>query len=358
MKTILVPTDYSQEGHNALLWAMEIAQIAKAQIVLFHAFYQPVSYPYDKDYSAVVNELERQHNEKLEAYLSQTRLSLRNSISISFKSRVEAGALEGSKSQLSKSGFHTIETDNASARKAEVQIRCVCKLGFAFDQILKAIDVHRVDLVVMGMKGIGALHMALLGRTTLHVMRDANVPVLAVPLHARFQGFKSIVFAADLFSLPSTAVLEALRQVVKLFNSHLQVLHLYHGNSLVIEKKKALAALDTLDRALYDLSFEVVFEQQEAVAEGVRGFVQEQQADLLVLIPQKHPFLERLLDTSVTRKMLTNPITPLLALPPDIHDKWGAAHNEGIGKTAASKERIPDALYAYHENITHSHRLF
>jgi len=204
--------------------------------------------------------VERQHNEKLEAYLSQTRLSYRNKLSVRFKSTAKAGKQEVRELQLSKSGFHTVEMDNASTRKAEVKIRCVCKLGFAFDQLIKAIDVHRVDLVVMGMRGTGALRMALLGRTTLHVMREATVPVLAVPLHARFQGFHSIVFAADLFKLPTSAVLDFLREFVKLFNSHLQVLHLYHENSLVVEKKKALAALDTLDCELYDINYEVVFE--------------------------------------------------------------------------------------------------
>jgi len=48
MKTILVPTDYSKEGHDALLFAMEIAHVTDAQIVLFHAFYQPISCPLDK----------------------------------------------------------------------------------------------------------------------------------------------------------------------------------------------------------------------------------------------------------------------------------------------------------------------
>ena len=65
------------------------------------------------------------------------------------------------------------------------------------------------------------------------------MPVLAVPLHAPFEGFKSVIFAADLFRLPTNAVLQALRQFVKLFNSHLQVLHLYHENSLEKEKENA-----------------------------------------------------------------------------------------------------------------------
>ena len=321
MKRILVPTDYSQDAHDTLLYALEVACLTGAEIVLLHAFYQPISYPLGQDYSAVVNELEREKTMQLEAYAHKVRRSVLGDFSLDFTSVAETGARE--KGTLSKSGFHTVALDRMTARKAEVKIRCVCKFGFAPDEILKAADVYQVDLVVMGMRGDGALRRALLGRTTLHVMREAIVPVLAVPLHAPFEGFRSVIFAVDLFRLPTSAVLQALRKFVKLFNSHLQVLHLYHENSLEKEKEKALAALSLLDFQLHDLHFEVDFKQVEDIAAGIQRYVQEQQADLLVLVPQKHPFLERLLGKSLTQTVWSTADVPILALPGGIKEKVG-----------------------------------
>jgi len=319
MKRILVPTDYSQDAHDTLLYALEMACLTGSEIVLLHAFYQPISCPFGQDYSAVVNELERQKTKKLEAYAHKVRQSILGDFSLEFTSVAETRTRE--EGALSKSGFHTVELDRTPARKAEVKIRCVCKFGFAPEEILKAADVHQVDLVVMGMRGDGALRRALLGRTTLQVMREATVPVLAVPLHAPFEGFKSVIFAADLFRLPTSAVLEALRQFVKLFNSHLQVLHLYHESSLEREKEKALAVLNLLDFQLYDLHYEVAFKQGEDIAAGIQRYVQEQQADLLVLVPQKHPFLERLLGKSLTQKVWSTSAVPILALPGGMIEK-------------------------------------
>ncbi|GAA4436912.1 hypothetical protein GCM10023188_30520 [Pontibacter saemangeumensis] len=313
MKTILVPTDFSQDAHDTLLYATEIASVTGSKIVLFHAFYQPLSLSYSQDFTTAVNELERERTEELEAYAERFKAYAFDNFSVRFQSTLDTGVQR--ETPVTKSGFHHVEVDNAAAKRAGVDIRCVCKFGFAFDEILKAVDVHRADLVVMGMRGEGALRRALLGRTTINVMRDAKVPVLAVPLGCRFMGFEAVVFAADLFKLPPNTVFEFLRGFVKQFASRLQILHLYHENSLQQEKEKALASLDILDRQLFDINYKVVFQKEKDFAEGVTNFVQEQQASLLVLVPQKHPFLEELLSRSLTQKIMAKAFLPLLALP-------------------------------------------
>lgn len=313
MKTILVPTDFSQDAHDTLLYATEIASVTGSKIVLFHAFYQPLSLSYSQDFTTVVNELERERTEELEAYADRFKAYAFDNFSVRFQSAADPGAQR--ESPLTKSGFHHVEIEKAAAKRAGVEIRCVSKFGFAFDEILKAVDVQRADLVVMGMRGEGALRRALLGRTTINVMRDAKVPVLAVPLGCRFSGFQTVVFAADLFKLPPNPAFEFLRGFVKQFGSTLQILHLYHENSLQQEKEKALASLDLLDRQLFDLNYKVVFQKERDFADGVTRFVQEQQAGLLVLVPQKHPFLEELLSRSLTQKIMAKAFLPLLALP-------------------------------------------
>lgn len=42
MKTILVPTDFSKIARNAIDYAVEIAKLTKAKLVLFHVYHVPV----------------------------------------------------------------------------------------------------------------------------------------------------------------------------------------------------------------------------------------------------------------------------------------------------------------------------
>lgn len=52
--------------------------------------------------------------------------------------------------------------------------------GVPFEEILKCIDVERVDLVIMGNKGRSNLASTLFGSTAEKVFKYANVPVVSV----------------------------------------------------------------------------------------------------------------------------------------------------------------------------------
>lgn len=111
MKTILVPTDYSENAHNALLYAIDLAKATGSNIVLFHAFYQPLSYPYHMDFSTVVHELEREKAKKLEAYVHEARESLFADFSLRFLTTIPTDAAEAENRQLTKSEYHRVVID-------------------------------------------------------------------------------------------------------------------------------------------------------------------------------------------------------------------------------------------------------
>ena len=52
--------------------------------------------------------------------------------------------------------------------------------GVPFEEILKCIDVERVDLVIMGNKGRSNLASTLFGSTAEKVFKYSNVPVVSV----------------------------------------------------------------------------------------------------------------------------------------------------------------------------------
>lgn len=286
MKNILVPIDYSEDSKNALSYALEIARITGSEIILFYAFYPIVSPPATYDVADVVLALEEARTKDLATFASKTMLELAKKSDQSDKDP----------------GYD------------KVSIRSVAKMGTAFELIVKAIDRYKVDLVIMGMQGGGAISQAILGSTTISVIQAGLVPVLAIPKGVPYSPFKSVVFAVNLKKLPATADLHMLRAFSLAYEAQLHVLHLYRN----IEQRAtfdAFPALKAISEKLEDVPYKAAFDVTEDVAAGIQRFIQEKEADLLVMLPQKHNFIERLFDRSITGKITAHPSVPLLALP-------------------------------------------
>jgi len=64
------------------------------------------------------------------------------------------------------------------------RLRTVVTEGTPADQILETAGRQHADLIVLGTRGAGNVARMLLGSTTERVLRDARVPVLAVPAGA------------------------------------------------------------------------------------------------------------------------------------------------------------------------------
>lgn len=296
MKTILAPIDYSENSQNALTYAFHVAKAANAEVILFHAFYPIVSPPAAYDVTDVILALEEAKARELAEFAEKTKRD------ISPASEAKAYKMKAQAVAIQPSDF------------ADVKISCVTRMGGSYEQILKAIEEYNADLVVMGMQGGEVIRQALLGSTTISVMQESRVPVLAVPHGIPFRQFESVVFAADLGKMPATADLRMLRDFVKEFNARLQVLHL-HQNSAQQASFDGQKALEMLTGKLQDINFSVSLELQKDIAKGIQQYINEKQADLLVMIPQKHNIFERLLDRSITGKITAHPLVPLLALP-------------------------------------------
>ncbi|MHC2993476.1 hypothetical protein OB13_18555 [Pontibacter sp. HJ8] len=286
MKTILVPIDYSDNSQNALSYALETARMTGSEIILFHAFFPVTSPPAAYDVADVVLALEEARKIELAAFARTTRQELAGKANI----------------------------PNGTTGYDKISIRSVAKMGTAFELILKALEEYQVDLVIMGMQGGGYISQAVLGSTTISVMQASLVPVLAIPKGVTFTPFKSVVFAVNLSKLPAGIDLHLLRDFLLACEAKLHVLHLYRNKEQQV-KFDARPALENIAGKLEGVSYEVSFDVVEDVAAGIQQFIQEKGADLLVLLPQKHTFIERLLDKSITGRITAHPLVPLLALP-------------------------------------------
>lgn len=82
----------------------------------------------------------------------------------------------------------TVETQAADrlrdgvspAVRAQINVRDVVRVGRPYEVVIAVAEQERADLIVMGVRGRGAAHLALFGSTTNQVIRRAVCPVLTL----------------------------------------------------------------------------------------------------------------------------------------------------------------------------------
>ena len=140
IRTILVPTDFSEHADYALTWALQMAADAQAKLVLFHVAVpiSPLAFPDS-------------------VYLPELR-------------RVETDMLAEAEKRLAecagKQGSHPV---GVATRVAG---------GDPVSEICQAVDREHVDLIIMGSHGRTGLAHVLLGSIAERVIRQASCPVL------------------------------------------------------------------------------------------------------------------------------------------------------------------------------------
>src|SRR5687767_1360079 len=123
MKTILVPTDFSEASQNALDYAAEIAKPLKAKLILFHAYHLPI---------------------------------VSGQMPVNLPSEVE----------IEKETMDILRRMGQALHKKhgpKIHVAIVSKLGLAVDLINELVKANNIDLIVMGMQGGGLITQKLIG---------------------------------------------------------------------------------------------------------------------------------------------------------------------------------------------------
>lgn len=276
MKKILVPTDFSGNAKHAFLYAVEIAKLTGAEILLLHAnrqsaFALPVS-----EYYVIEKSMEDEYHEAAVRSLNEMLEIVKvENPAVSINGRVAEGAL--------------------------------------YEVIRKVAIEESVDLVVMGTKGTDSASDFFVGSNTEKVVRTAPCAVLAVPENEHLFNLKTVVFPSTLSheQLPAFQKLASLQAVI-----HFEVKLLYINNPLGVSD----SVLDANKMRLCDLSHlkvsdlqvtNDVFNEEKAIL----AFAQKEEADLIVMATHQRQGLSHLLFGSLTEDTVSHSDVPVLCVP-------------------------------------------
>lgn len=273
MKTIIVATDLSKDANNALEFAASLAKCIDAKIVLYNSFMLPTH---------AANTL------------------------------IPASGIE-----------KMLESNNASLQYAALRISCtydiktewVSNLGNVEEELDAQVKKYNADLVVLGMRG-NSLDQKLFGNTTTSVIRHARYPVLVIPQNVQFKGIHRILFACDNNCKFAFRTLKMLNEVASDLNAEVQVLHVEKARKMAEEPALAEASVTAeIEDNLTGVNHTYRDMDGYGVVKGIERGVEDFNADLLVMVPQKYGFWDSLTHQSKTCAMAARSKVPLLSIP-------------------------------------------
>jgi len=270
--TIIAATNFSAIANNAVTYAAGLAKSANASLILFNSF-------------------------QLDIHSANSHISA-----------------EAMQKQLDKASerLKTLGRDIAGAFNIEVS--CFCSYSFLEDELSSLIELHNAELVVMGMAE-RSFEQELMGNSTTSVIKNLNTPVLAVPLNARFQNIKKILYACDTLSFSSIKRFSWLRSIVGNLGAEVEFFSVDAKLDDLKQEQDRLLLSSTLEEEFQQVKYLYKTVKSNAVINEIKKEINIYNADILVMVPQKYGFWDSLVHKSKTRIMAAGLDIPLLSFP-------------------------------------------
>ena len=277
MKKILVPTDFSEEAHNAFDVAVMIARNTGAQIKVLHV----IEMAETSNFSAMgvpssTSNFEQLYILKL---MEQTKIRMRDLLNLAANSGVEI--------------TQEVDVDRLPSK------------------VQRVVTEENIDLIVMGSKGSSGFEEMLVGSNTEKVVRYATCPVLTIKHRHRHFDARNIVFASD-FTNEADKKVETVKYFQQLFKARLHLLYVNtpggFGGTREIQDRLAKFAERN---GLQDFTINIYSDTEEEP--GIIHFANEIAADLIMLATHGRTGLSHFFRGSIAEDLINHSYKPVLS---------------------------------------------
>lgn len=256
MKKILVPSDFSENSTEALIYAIGIAKKEKAKIILLHTW--TILY-----------------------HISDIP-------TLSYVSEEPRAAEAYAREQLDRLCKEITEL-------CDVPHEAIIRQGTVVDTILDIIKEKEIDLVIMGTRGATGLQEIFIGSNTAKVIRKAHCPVLAIPAGCIFNDLKKIIYATN-YQTSDFNALKRIAAIARPYNAEITLLHItdeYYSPEGAEILLKAFTQKVKEKTNYYHFTFHLIYGSD--VNQKLDEYVQKKHADLFVMSTMHRNILDRLL---------------------------------------------------------------
>jgi len=276
MKTILLPTDFSNNSLNAINFAMNVFKEIECTFYVLNV-------------------------QKASSFVSDDLMTASPSMNL-YQSLIEV-----SKKSLS----NLIQNIESKFKNPKHQFNPIVDYDNFIDSLNQVCEVNKVDLIVMGTKGASGLEKVIFGSNTVRVMQRAKTPVLAIPNNYKFKRFSRVAFLSNYLTEYKKEDLLTFLDLISSNNSIINVLHVSQGKVLTKDQEQNITLLDNsfakFSHTFIDLKGEDVYKE-------VNDFIKLNEINLLAMVNRKHSFFERFLSIQKVEDFGFNIDIPFLVM--------------------------------------------
>lgn len=270
MKTVLVATDFSSASLNAANYAADMALAINANVHLLHVYQTPVIY---LEVPVAVNT----EDIKREAEKSMNRL------------REELIRRMGSK----------------------LKIDSEVLMGSFFPELESVCNRITPYTVVMGSQGTTAAERVFFGEHATYAMKHLQWPLITVPVGAVFLSIKKIALACDFHIAVDSIPIEQIKLLVNDFDATLNVINA--GKQGEFDPEIVFES-GLLEEKLAPVEPHFNFISETDADKGILEFAENNNVDLLIVLPKPHGLFDRLVHKSHINQLVRHSPVPVMAL--------------------------------------------
>lgn len=282
---MLIATDFSPAATHAAEYACCLASYTGQDLLLIHVFSVPRPMVAEGTAMLISDLYERAEAESLSSL---------DALKVHLMREISANAID--------TGFMP-------------EISVVSVIGKAEMTIQSFFSEHEISMVVLGINPGRRNLPRLMGSILHHLIKRGVMPLLLVPANYCFKPVKRIVFSSNL--LASEIVLMAMvNHILSAFNSELLIFH--HSQSDDEQSSPLKTAEAFLNRVCQQLDFSRIYYHPangQSLELELADFLDQQLADMLVMVHRQHSFVGQLFGQDRTLLMVARTEVPLLILP-------------------------------------------
>ncbi|MCM4158709.1 universal stress protein [Antarcticibacterium flavum] len=257
MKTILLPTDFSLNSHNAISYALNFYKDEECRFILLNS-YKVNGYMQNSRFIPIPGESERdkvrqESREKIHQLLKEIEQRYPNP----------------------KHSFSTV-TKNQQLVAA----------------IAEEINKQPIAVVIIGTQGNTAAHDVSYGSNTISIMEEIhNCPILAIPSHVRFSKIKEVVLASGFKVPPLEEEYIFIKELLNKTGAAIRVLHVMENGlskSQQENKEDLKTILKEVPHSFHSLA-------HVSVAIGIYCFTESRGSDMVAFVNKRHSFFQNVL---------------------------------------------------------------
>ena len=280
MKSILLPTDFSENSWNAIAYAL--SYFSNTTCTFYLLYVNPITEVAITDFNYSYN-IEPLVTEEVQTKPTRKKLN---------------GLLKKIATQFSNNPKHSFFTINDT--------------DFFIDAVRNQVSEKKIDLIVMGTKGASGLKKLIIGSNTADIITKVKCNTLVVPENATFKLLDQIAFPTDLLQFYGATTLAPVLENLEQFNGTLNIVNI--NKKEVNLNKDQEKNKDFLEDYFSTYPHQFHFLTNTKIEAGINTFVQSKNIDMIVMIAKSLNYFQQLFFHSKIEEISYQTDIPFLVL--------------------------------------------